>query len=76
MIPKSCASLTVTFSGIEAGQPADPYRLLARLITPTLASQLRAYLDVMQVAGRMAEDPNASTCTRRLGHSDNLEPRF
>ncbi len=44
-------------SGIEAGQPADPEKLLAD--HPALASQLRAYLEMMQLAGRVAEDPHA-----------------
>ncbi len=43
--------LDAYLSGIEAGQPADPDKLLAE--HPALASQLRAYLDVMQLAGRM-----------------------
>ena len=41
-------------SGIEAGRPADPHKLLAD--HPALADQLRAYLKVMHLAGRMAED--------------------
>ena len=41
-------------SGIEAGQPADPHKLLAD--HPALADQLRAYLKVMHLAGRLAED--------------------
>ncbi len=49
--------LDAYLSGIEAGQPADPEKLLAD--HPALASQLRAYLKMMQLAGRMADDPNA-----------------
>jgi serine/threonine protein kinase/Tfp pilus assembly protein PilF len=44
-------------SGIEAGRPADPHKLLAD--HPALADQLRAYLKVMHLAGRMAENSAA-----------------
>ncbi len=44
-------------SGIEAGGRADPEKLLAD--HPALASPLRAYLEMMQLAGRVAEDPDA-----------------
>ncbi len=44
-------------SGIEAGQPADPDKLLAD--HPALVGQLRAYLELMKLAGRMAEDSDA-----------------
>ncbi len=49
--------LDAYLSGIEGGQPADPEKLLAD--HPELAGQLRAYLEVMQLAGRMGEDVNA-----------------
>src|SRR5690349_10665198 len=49
--------LDAYLSGIEAGQPADPNQLLAD--HPALASQLRAYLEVMNLAGRLAEDSPA-----------------
>jgi eukaryotic-like serine/threonine-protein kinase len=44
-------------SRIEAGQPPDPDKLLAD--HPALAGQLRAYLRVMSVAGRLAKDSHA-----------------
>ena len=46
-------------SAIEAGQPPDPDKLLAD--HPALAGQLRAYLRVMSVAGRLAEDSSAAS---------------
>ena len=49
--------LDAYLSGIEAGGPADPDKLLAD--HPALASKLRVYLDMMQLAGRVAEDPAA-----------------
>ena len=42
-------------SDIEAGQPADPHKLLGD--HPALADRLRAYLEVMHLAGRLAGDP-------------------
>jgi serine/threonine-protein kinase len=45
--------LDAYMSGIEAGLPADPDKLLAD--HPALAGQLRAYLELMGVAGRLAE---------------------
>ncbi len=42
-------------AGIEAGQPADPHKLLGD--HPALADRLRTYLKVMRLAGRLAEDP-------------------
>ncbi len=44
-------------SGLEAGQPADPQKLLAD--HPALADQLRVYLKVMHLAGRLVEDSAA-----------------
>ncbi len=49
--------LDAYLSSIEAGQPADPDRLLAD--HPALASRLRVYLEVMNLAGRLAEDSHA-----------------
>jgi len=45
--------LDAYLSAIEAGEPADPDKLLAD--HPALAGPLRAYLEVMHVAGRLAE---------------------
>ena len=45
--------LDAYLSGIEAGQPADPEKLLAD--HPALAGPLRAYLKVMNLAGQLAE---------------------
>ena len=42
-------------AGLEAGRPADPDRLLAE--HPAIASQLRACLEVMHLAGRVADEP-------------------
>ena len=50
--------LDAYLSGIEAGGPADPDKLLAD--HPALAGQLRAYLKVMNLAGRLAEGADAS----------------
>jgi hypothetical protein len=44
-------------SAIEAGQSAEPSRLLAE--HPALADKLRAYLQVMQMASRLGVDPGA-----------------
>jgi serine/threonine-protein kinase len=41
---------------LEAGRPADPDRLLAD--HPAIASQLRACLEVMHLAGRVADEPD------------------
>ena len=49
--------LDAYLSGIEAGQPADPDKLLAD--HPALAGQLRAYLEIMHLAGRLAGDAEA-----------------
>jgi tetratricopeptide (TPR) repeat protein len=49
--------LDAYLSGIEAGQPADPEKLLAD--HPALANQLRAYLEMLQLAGRVADNPDA-----------------
>ncbi len=49
--------LDAYLSGIEAGGRANPEKLLAD--HPALASQLRAYLEMMQMAGRVAEEPHA-----------------
>jgi len=49
--------LDAYLSGIEAGQPADPDKLLAD--HPALAGPLRAYLKVMHLAGGLAEDAHA-----------------
>ncbi|MFI5460714.1 MAG: tetratricopeptide repeat protein [Isosphaerales bacterium] len=49
--------LDAYLSAIEAGQPADPDKLLAD--HPALAGPLRAYLEVMNVAGRLAEGSRA-----------------
>ena len=49
MTPRSLRILDAYLSGIEAGQPADPDKLLAD--HPALAGQLRAYLKVMHLAG-------------------------
>jgi serine/threonine protein kinase len=43
---------------LEAGRPADPGRLLAE--HPAIASQLRACLEVMHLAGRVAEFSGSS----------------
>ena len=45
------AILDAYLSGIEAGRPADPQKLLAE--HPDLADELRAYLHVMQMASRL-----------------------
>jgi tetratricopeptide (TPR) repeat protein len=45
--------LDAYLSGIEAGQAPDPEKLLAD--HPEISNQLRAYLQVMQLADRMAE---------------------
>ena len=50
--------LDAYLSGIEAGQPADPDKLLAD--HPALAGPLREYLNVMNLAGRLAEGTDAS----------------
>ena len=42
---------------LEAGRPADPERLLAE--HPAIAAQLRACLEVIHLAGRVAELPDA-----------------
>ena len=60
-------------SGIEGGQPADPQRLLAD--HPALADQLRAYLQVMNLAGRLAEGSAARTGLRSAGSSANGRAR-
>ena len=57
--------LDAYLSGIEAGRPADPEKLLAD--HPALAGQLRAYLKVMHLAGRLAED-------RRLAGAVPIDP--
>jgi serine/threonine-protein kinase len=57
--------LDAYLSGIETGEPADPDKLLAD--HPGLASQLRAYLDVMQLAGRVADDSGAVACPAGSG---------
>jgi hypothetical protein len=49
-------------SGIEAGRPADPSKLLAE--HPELADKLRAYLQVMQMASRLGSDPGSSRSDR------------
>jgi eukaryotic-like serine/threonine-protein kinase len=49
--------LDAYLSGIEAGKPADPDKLLAD--HPALADELRAYLQVMNLAGRLVADPHA-----------------
>jgi eukaryotic-like serine/threonine-protein kinase len=75
-------ALDAYLSGIEAGQPADPEKLLAD--HPALAAQLRAYLGVMNLAGRLVQDGTsgpeiaagrAQRTDRRLGSSvlSNLE---
>ena len=66
--------LDAYLSGIEAGQPADPDKLLAD--HPALASQLRAYLELMQMAGRVAEDSGRCATSRRFRLADDVEPRF
>ena len=43
---------------IEAGRPPDPDRLVAD--HPELAGQLRAYLRVMSLAGRLVEESSAA----------------
>jgi serine/threonine protein kinase/Flp pilus assembly protein TadD len=55
--------------GIEGGEPADPQRLLAD--HPALADQLRAYLQVMHLAGRLAEGSGARPGLRPAGSSAN-----
>ncbi len=59
--------LDAYLSGIEAGGPADPHKLLAD--HPRLADQLRAYLKVMHLAGRLAEDSAAWPESRPAGPS-------
>jgi hypothetical protein len=49
--------LDAYLSGIEAGQPADPDKLLAD--HPALAEPLRAYLKVMNLAGQLAESSSS-----------------
>ncbi len=49
--------LDAYLSALEAGQPADPDKLLAD--HPALAGPLRAYLEVMHVAGRLADGSHA-----------------
>ncbi len=56
--------LDAYLSGIEAGRPADPDKLLAD--HPELADPLRAYFKVMHLAGRLAED-SAAWPERRPG---------
>ncbi len=51
--------LDAYLSGIEAGQPADPEKLLAE--HPALAGPLRAYLKVMNLAGELAEDSSVGS---------------
>ena len=51
-------------AGIEAGRAADPERLLAE--HPALAGQLRACLEVMQFAERLASSSNSGSWTHRL----------
>ncbi len=50
--------LDAYLSAIEAGAPADPDKLLAD--HPALAGPLRGYLEVMNLAGRLAEGSPAS----------------
>ena len=49
--------LDAYLSRVEAGQPADPEKLLAE--HPALAGPLRACLKVMNLAGQLAEDSSA-----------------
>ena len=58
-------------SAIEAGQPPDPDKLLAD--HPALAGQLRAYLRVMSVAGRLAEDSSAASSSASTAPAPELE---
>jgi eukaryotic-like serine/threonine-protein kinase len=51
--PEAIRVLDSYLSGIEAGQPPDPHKLLVD--HPALADQLRAYLKVMHLVGRPAE---------------------
>jgi serine/threonine-protein kinase len=50
--------LDAYLSGIETGNPADPDKLLAD--HPALAGQLQAYLRVMNLAGRLADDSHTA----------------
>jgi serine/threonine protein kinase len=54
-------------SGIEAGQPADPDKLLAD--HPALAGPLRSYLKLMQLAGRLADEPARVSRAKLAGTS-------
>jgi eukaryotic-like serine/threonine-protein kinase len=54
-------------SGIEAGRPADPPKLPAD--HPALADELRAYLKVIDLAGRLAEGTTARPGVRLAGPS-------
>jgi serine/threonine-protein kinase len=66
--------LDAYLSGIEAGQPADPDKLLAD--HPALADQLRAYLQVMNLAGRLAGNSHARPEVKPAGSStDGSSPR-
>jgi eukaryotic-like serine/threonine-protein kinase len=58
-------------SGIEAGLPADPQKLLAD--HPQLADQLRAYLNVMKMTARLAGDAGGRNGLRPAGPSPGDE---
>ena len=51
--PRSARVLDEYLAGLEAGRPADPERLLAE--HPAIAAQLRACLEVMNLADRVAD---------------------
>jgi len=63
--------LDAYLSAIEAGQPADPDRLLAD--HPALASRLRVYLEVMNLAGRLAEDSHSRPGAMPAGSSADAQ---
>ena len=59
-------------SGIEAGLPADTQKLLAE--HPELASQLRGFLEVMQLARNIADDH--PVCAPEFSHRSDHLPQF
>ena len=61
--------LDTYLSAVEAGRPADPRKLLAD--HPALADQLRAYLKVLDLAGRLTGGSAARLEVRPDGPSTN-----
>ncbi len=60
--------LDLYLADLEAGRPADPERLLAD--HPAIADQLRACLEVMHLAGRVADDPGSRAGDGSASSSD------